>query len=413
MLGYDPSFLGSANTIPLPTFSDALLPDVLTADDVPTTEFQDDSYTRYIHFSTATNKRRRQPIVVALNINQSELHHAERGGWTLDRQVGHYQLGNAYYQNNDYDRGHLARRASSAWGPTTEAALEASEATMVYSNAALQHAGFNQDEWLALESWVLSLELDSTDRVSVFSGPIYTSRRAVIKFIGDPPAQIPTAFFKVVCFVDNAGSIATRAFIISQDRDAISDKHAKKRMLDLGAYQVPVTVIEEETGLVFDQVVKNGNPLGFIGDTQDAEIIPVMRNTMKTAPVNETREVRTYPGVYVLSAMVNPKGEDAGNEWVSIGNFGKEDLDLAGWKISDMRRKTPAEICGTVPSGEARKVTNLTGVILSNVEGNIALLDPFDNIVDRVSYSQRSHKLRENTPVIFHLNETEAETGLK
>lgn len=406
MTGYDPSFLGISNKVPLPTFSDALQQNTLTAADMPTTDFQDENYTRYIHFSIATNKRRRQPIVVALNIDQAQLQSVKRGSWTLDDQVGRYQLDNSYYRNNDYDRGHLARRASSAWGPTEDAAFEGSQATMVYSNAALQHAAFNQDEWLALESWVLSLELDATDRISVFSGPIYTSRRAATKFIGEPPAQIPTAFFKVVCFVDKTGAVATRAFVMSQDREALSDKSASRRMFDLGVYQVPVKMIEDETGLVFDDVVKNGNPLGFIGVEQEPEIIAVTRNTMRTTAGDGVRETPSYTRVYILSAMVSPRNENVGNEWVSISNFDKEDLNLTGWKISNLRNE-PVEISGTVRSGEAKRVTDLKGVILSNIEGTIALIDPSGNIADRVMYSPRTHQVKEDTPIIFHIEEGE------
>lgn len=68
MAGYQPDFLGAGFEVPLPTFTDALLPDVLTAEDMPETDFQDDAYTKYIHFSLATNKKRRQPIVVALYV---------------------------------------------------------------------------------------------------------------------------------------------------------------------------------------------------------------------------------------------------------------------------------------------------------------------------------------------------------
>lgn len=65
-IGYQPAFLGTGFDVPLPTFSDSLIPDVLTAKELPGTSFQNGTYTKYIHFSIATNKRRRQPIVVAL-----------------------------------------------------------------------------------------------------------------------------------------------------------------------------------------------------------------------------------------------------------------------------------------------------------------------------------------------------------
>ncbi len=119
-LGYDTTFLGPSHTVPLPEFADSLVYDVLTAETLPDTIFQETYYTRYIHFSVATNKARRQPIVVGLNIDQSKLRSVKRSRWSLDDQVGEYQLSNAYYRNNDYDRGHLARRASAGKSSAAE-----------------------------------------------------------------------------------------------------------------------------------------------------------------------------------------------------------------------------------------------------------------------------------------------------
>lgn len=102
MVGYDPAFLGPGNEIPLSSFWKELLPDVLSVKQMPETEFQDNYYTKY--YSTATNTARRQPIIVALNINQSLLKSVEWSRWELDEKVGQYQLDNSYYRNNDCDR---------------------------------------------------------------------------------------------------------------------------------------------------------------------------------------------------------------------------------------------------------------------------------------------------------------------
>lgn len=133
-----------------------------------------------------------------------------------------------------------------------------------------------------LEDFVKNLQEDLTDKISVFSGPIYTSSINETKFIGNPPAAIPTSFFKVVAFVDKQGKFATRAFIMAQDKFALSDKNAKNRRFDLGAYQVPVKLIEEETGLVFDQKLRETNPLIFTEPEPVAE--PVKLAPRETFP---------------------------------------------------------------------------------------------------------------------------------
>lgn len=68
MFGYDPDFLGKELRVPLPNFSKELEPDVLTAKEVPETTFQNNYYTNYVNYSVATNKSRRQPIIVALYV---------------------------------------------------------------------------------------------------------------------------------------------------------------------------------------------------------------------------------------------------------------------------------------------------------------------------------------------------------
>jgi len=172
MHGYDPDFLGTQVFIPLPGFRKGLRENVLCAEDFPDVNFQNQYYTRYINYSLSTNKEKRQPIVVAVyvrshirytckkfsetrhlpshetnvladelnrNIDQSLVKRVPRRDWNIDPQVAQYQLDNSYFRHNVYDRGHMARRSSTAWGETEDEALAASDSTMFYSNACLQH----------------------------------------------------------------------------------------------------------------------------------------------------------------------------------------------------------------------------------------------------------------------------------
>ena len=95
-------------------------------------------------------------------------------GWDIDTRIeAEFQLDNEYYRANPWDRGHLARRFSLAWGETARDAKSASDSTFFFSNATLQHENFNQDEWLALEDWVKNLMLDEAGKITEFTGPIY------------------------------------------------------------------------------------------------------------------------------------------------------------------------------------------------------------------------------------------------
>merc|ERR1719491_2067843 len=101
MSGYDPTFTGV--NIPLPTFADG---DTLLKKQSPF--FDQECWRKYIHYSVATNKLRRQPIRVALNIDQKLLKPGtdRDKDWTCDNEIGdQFQLDNDYYKKNDWDKG--------------------------------------------------------------------------------------------------------------------------------------------------------------------------------------------------------------------------------------------------------------------------------------------------------------------
>lgn len=226
------------------------------------------------------------------NVDQEKIRRSDREKWNTDPRVGDSQLDNDYYRNNDWDRGHLVQRASASWGDTDRAAQQASDDTMFYTNCALQHENLNQDEWLALEDWVNFLEDDSTNKISVFSGPIYGDAAAGARFVrpnrgGGEAAEVPAAFFKVVVFIDKSRRLAVRAFVMVQDRLALSDKSgARSRMFDLQAYQVTVTMIMRETGLVFPEEVVQANPLFFNPGPEAERVGKCSAPTVVGCPVN-------------------------------------------------------------------------------------------------------------------------------
>ena len=132
-------------------------------------------------------------------------------------------------------------RSNTAWGATTREAKRASDETFYYSNASLQHANFNQDEWLELETWVKELNLDLNGRITSFSGPIYGEFNRTIKPPGRSPAEIPSAFFKVVCFINKeSNDLDVRAFIMFQDSEALADKRGRLQF-NFQRYQVTIS----------------------------------------------------------------------------------------------------------------------------------------------------------------------------
>ncbi|CZF86904.1 DNA/RNA non-specific endonuclease [Grimontia marina] len=206
----------------------------------------------YEHFSLVMNRETKMAFYTAHNIDRQTLMSLKRARWKLDPRVDiDYQAGPEVYKNNVWDRGHMVRRAAITWGSRPEAS-QANRDSFFYTNANLQHAKFNQDEWLELENWLLEEE-DLDDKLSVFTGPINT--------INDQPYRgtyIPSAFWKVIVFT-KGGELQCRAFLMKQSE--FWDDHDGRNTLNLESYQVSLTQITELTDLYFQQALYDTNPM--------------------------------------------------------------------------------------------------------------------------------------------------------
>jgi len=412
MAGYDPNFLRGGIVIPLPDFSPALTGSILR-----TPALDGEVFAHYVNYTVAMNRQthRRSAVFAALNIDQTQVRQVQRTDrWRLDTRIGaEFQLDNDYYHSNPWDRGHLARRASAAWGVSNAAAGRASDETFYFSNATLQHKNYNQDEWLALETWVLEMDHDSDGRIATFSGPIYDSFVRSIEPDGRPLATVPSAFFKVVCFKNTAQALEVRAFIIEQDTEALSDRSGRTRY-DNQRYQVTVAEIEERTGLLFPAIVSETNPLYFTPPADDAtrEAIshfPEAREVDSAAEVLGPGGSRTLYAddevdVFLAAAMVNPKGPERAGEWISVANLSADEVDLSGWTLSDTKR-SPLSLSGTLGPGEAMRVQPISPLMLTNSDaGVIELYDAAGRRIDRVRYTRDQARI-EGRPIIFAYRE--------
>lgn len=399
--GYDPDFLGV--NVPLPEFGPELVDFIVLRD-----QLRDGAFADYVNYTVATHAVLRTPVFSAMNIDQARLKSVNRtDNWRIDTRIGReFQLNNDYYRRNPWDRGHLARRASAAWGDTARQAKQASDDTFFYANASLQHENFNQDEWLALEDWVLMDTPDDTDRISSISGPIFGENPRSITPQGRDTALIPSAFFKVVSYMRDS-ALEVRAFIMAQDAAALRDRRGR-RMFDNQRYQVSVTEIEEQTGLIFPQVLPELNPLYFNPDAEMAEMLhitsfPERIEVDDPAHMIAMGQVRDDvlvhgPAVFILAAMVNPSGADRNGEWVTIMNFSGEMIKLNGWRLTDTLRP-PLMLDGTIEPGMAKRLGPVTPLQLGNNGGTLCLYDHDNCRVDRVRY--RATDVRENEPVSF------------
>lgn len=402
MPGYDKNFLSVP--LDLPKFSSALKPHVVTND-----ALRDDYYRDLPHITLAVDKRRRQALFVALNIDRDKFEKAHEADWWDDTLIGlTNQLGEDYYTHNRWDRGHLARRESAAWNSDDHTAQEASEMTMVYTNAAPQLDVLNRGTWKKLENWAKAKDRAPNKKVTSFTGPIFGNDPLYFMPKGLSPAEVPAAFFKIICFENRQAELEVRAFMAFQDRDAIQGWR-KQRHVNGQVYQTSVKQIEKMTGLKFDKQIGARNPLYF---TQTAERLQSTGLTWgkipEARPVDRIEDVTTDGGtartplrdedidVFIAAAMPNPDTSSAGVEWVSILNLDSQPVSLDGWELENMTGRKVI-LSGTVQPGESKQFagSELRPVTLKN-SGDVLTLwrvhDGQRERADRVFYDSKQAK---------------------
>lgn len=105
--------------------------------------------------------------------------------------------------------------------------------------------------------------------------------------------------------------------------------------------------------------------------------------------------------IRIVAAMVNPRGDDAGRERVTLLNTTPDTIDLKGWSIADKnKRKTilaSQELC---PGATALVMLSNEGAQLSNDGGIITLLDKQGLKIDGVSYT-REQVARQGWTIVF------------
>ncbi|MDO5095425.1 MAG: DNA/RNA non-specific endonuclease [Peptostreptococcaceae bacterium] len=239
-IGYDPKFLDKA--VPLPELSAEMQEDA--------TRMKDGNYVLdYVHFSIVMRKSRGLAYFTAVNIDGNQPVNIARSGdsWNFDPRIEEkYQYGNEVYSKNDLDRGHLVRRKDPNWGKD---AKQANADTFHFTNSAPQHKNLNQKIWLELEDYVLNNAQTHALKVSVFSGPVFRDDDMVYR----KKYKIPAEFWKVVVMVKTDGKLSATAYLQTQKNmiDNLEFAYGEYK-----TYQVPVSQIEQITGLDFGELRK-------------------------------------------------------------------------------------------------------------------------------------------------------------
>jgi endonuclease G len=211
------------------------------------------------------NGRRRIAFVAAVNLNDNAKYHHDRQGkdrWFFDPRVDKkLQAGDEFYTDNPLDRGHLVRRADSAWGSTTKAAKQANDDTFHFTNCSPQHEIFNQSAkassehlllWGNLENHVAKQAKGATKgRLSVFNGPILRPNDRLHRGL-----RVPKEFWKVIVYERDSGKPGAVAFLLSQTQLIKNLPEEEFVAEEYRPFQVRVEAIEKKTKLDFGKLRK-------------------------------------------------------------------------------------------------------------------------------------------------------------
>jgi endonuclease G len=203
---------------------------------------------KYMHFSVIMSASRRMPMLTGVNIDASQSRRLPRiDTWSFDGRLDKSdQFGDALYDNNALDRGHMVRREDPVWG-TLDDAKTANEDTFHFTNSCPQMAGVNQKTWAGLENYILTHARTDQMKVTVFTGPFFADDDLEYR-----DARIPAAFWKVVAIVTDDGRPSATAYKVSQAQEL---QDLEFVFAGYKTYQISIRQVMKATNLDFSHLV--------------------------------------------------------------------------------------------------------------------------------------------------------------
>ncbi len=93
-------------------------------------------------------------------------------------------------------------------------------------------------------------------------------------------------------------------------------------------------------------------------------------------------------GLSILALIPNPVGQDQGNESVTLMNPSADEIDLAGWSMTDAHARR-FDLSGTVPPSSTRSIRLVNSAMILGNNGSLVTLFNADGLeIDQVSYSK-------------------------
>lgn len=213
---------------------------------------------RYEHFSVVMSRSRRMCFFSAVNIDGTQSRKSGRVGWRRDPRIpAKQQILNECYGNppGKFSRGHMTRREDPVWGPP-ETAERGNADSMHVTNTCPQMQAFNSPIWLALEDYALEHARSDGMKITVFTGPYFSSNDPV--YFG---VRVPVRFWKVIAFIhDRTGKLCATGYEMGQEQSLPPSQEefvfGQFRSPQLGiTTQTALTTIEARAGLSFGDLV--------------------------------------------------------------------------------------------------------------------------------------------------------------
>lgn len=222
----------------------------------------------YEHFSILLNPKRKLAFWTAVNVDgATERRLGERAAdvWWVDDRQKKAQITNTFYKNSGFHRGHLVRRLDPAWGADDVEAARGEADSFHFTNCAPQVRQLNTQWWLQVEQHVLDTANTNNQKISVFSGCLFTT--ADPKFRG---VQVPLAFWKVIAWTvgKRKPQLRSLAFFVKQDEAVaklLKTKGVEPLAVDfedvpvpIQGYQTTVKELQSKVGMSFGALADPG-----------------------------------------------------------------------------------------------------------------------------------------------------------
>lgn len=145
-------------------------------------------------------------------------------------------------------------------------------------------------------------------------------------------------------------------------------------------------LLNRELGNMHDLIIVKGDTLRLAYEPEDVVIVPD-DYTLNTGPV--TSPITLRGAIRIVAALIDATGPaERGRETITILNTTADNINLKGLFIAEKQSRHALD--GTLAGGEAVRVKLSSKMPLSNLRGNIMIIDDDEKIIDKVTYESRN-----------------------